>query len=255
MRLRNIVVALSVVFLALAAQARAATITYVGAVQGDEVTGWRHAAVAKTQDIDGNGVYGSVSAIDIGGAAVGLQGVYSTTRGLAGVASNAEGTATGQTTYVSIDAVTGAGTINPGIQYNSTGPMVFSFQLTGVDADYAGKTVRFGVMQNLLGSGTTETGRSIRLNQSVGGAGDSGTIVESIAAAGTPQMYLFDITGVAPGIAGVRTADQFTLTVSSTGTTPYFGALTVDIVPEPSTIILLVMGVIGLLAYAWRKQK
>ncbi|MCX5653889.1 MAG: PEP-CTERM sorting domain-containing protein, partial [Planctomycetota bacterium] len=31
--------------------------------------------------------------------------------------------------------------------------------------------------------------------------------------------------------------------------------MTVDVVPEPGTLLLLVTGLLGLLAYAWRKRK
>jgi hypothetical protein len=44
------------------------------------------------------------------------------------------------------------------------------------------------------------------------------------------------------------------------GTEPYFykgqiAGLTLESVPEPSTIVLLITGMVGLLAYPWRKRK
>ena len=43
------------------------------------------------------------------------------------------------------------------------------------------------------------------------------------------------------------------------GVVPYLGTIDnfeiVGTVPEPGTIVLLITGLIGLLAYAWRKRK
>jgi hypothetical protein len=80
----------------------------------------------------------------------------------------------------------------------------FDFQRTGAPSDYAGKTVRFDIMQDVLGKdeNAADTVKARRLIQTTGsGSGDSGIQVLRRGSAGTglPTIYFFDFTNVKPG--------------------------------------------------------
>ncbi len=86
------------------------------------------------------------------------------------------------------------------------------------------------------------------------------------------ESYTVSIAGATPATSSIiaeqdgvwqvfsidaKKDDVVTITANcqslSSGT--IMSAMAFDAVPEPSTIVLLVMGIIGLLAYAWRKRK
>ena len=50
-------------------------------------------------------------------------------------------------------------------------------------------------------------------------------------------------------------AITFTFTPGLAGSGTAFNAMQIRAIPEPSSLVLLVMGVMGLLAYAWKKRK
>ena len=142
----------------------------------------------------------------------------------------------------SLDANYGGPDVQSSIALNS-----FTFELTGVPATYAGMIVRFGVMQDMLGSGewAADQNKGLRLVQTVGGSGDSGmvSVRGGGAADGVPEMYFFDITGVN---SGDRFQIQGLNNVSGAGATQlgYIGPVSWDLVavPEPGSAMLGAIG-------------
>jgi hypothetical protein len=206
-----------VVFLALAVQASAATITYFGNVEGSEVFDWRTAGTAKTMDIDGDNFYGTMGATGWrsimqvhadpglpwnGTFSTGLTALGSTTFGWAEVSES--GLAYMYPPYPLIDSVTGyPNDIHAGIFYAGTPGANMTFELTGTAADYVGKTIRVGIMADCTSNTTAESFMGLQILQTAGGSGDSGVISLRSGGPGSagvsPEMYFFDITGVSPG--------------------------------------------------------
>jgi hypothetical protein len=234
----------------------AATINYVGSLVGGEVTDWRSTGTTKTLDIDGSNAYGSsLGSVHWTVGSRGQQVLASSTLGWGFVGSGSQFINGG---YPSIDngslAVSATVTnANAGIALTS-----FEFELTGVAADYTGKTVRVGIMGDTLTSGewAADTFKGLRLLQTVGGSGDSGTIAERGGAAGNgvPEMYFFDISGVSPGnrfqIQGLNNVG------GTSGLAGYIGPVSWDIavVPEPSSLALMTLGFAGMI-HAFRRRK
>lgn len=221
--------------------ASAATITYVGAVAGAEVTEWRTATTAKGLDPDGDNVYGTFASVQWLVAGLNEHPAGSTDPGWAYTAG--AGQYGGYATQ--IDRNTGGPDVGCSIMLTQ-----FGFELTGDLSTYAGKTVRMGVMADMLNSGewAADQNKGYRLVQTVGGSGDSGVVSLRAGSAGdgVPEMYFFDLTGVSAG-------DRFLLSalndVSGGGATQagYLGPVSWDIVPEPSLSILGALGALGLL--------
>jgi hypothetical protein len=112
-------------------------------------------------------------------------------------------------------------------------------------------TVRVGVMQDILGSteAAQEVGKTLQLNQTVGGTGTSSVSVRGgLAGDANPEMYFFDITGVNPG-------DIFEFVAPSGGTSGYVGAVTWDIavIPEPSSAAAI-LGLVGVALVLRRRR-
>ena len=183
--------------LVLCSSLNAATITYVGSTEGGEVADWRTAGVSKTMDIDGDNAYGST----LGGIHWKVTGFNQKSAGSSdfGWAWYGSGAQHQNSGYTDIDSITNAPTdADAGIALTS-----FDFQLTGVTDQYSNRTVRVGVMHDLLSSGewAADINKGLRLYQTVGGSGDSGTISIRSGGAGDglPEMYFFDVTGVSAG--------------------------------------------------------
>jgi hypothetical protein len=267
MRVRNFVFVAMVAML-LAAQAQASTINFAGSVSGDEVTAWRSSSIEKTMDLDGDGVYGTLGAVNWNSdssptsRSVGIQSsTTSTTLGWAYVGSS-KGLWNGSN-YNPVDNVP-SGSAGPGIIFGSSGlgdiPATATFALTGVAADYSGKAVRIGIMQDVLASSEwaddfNKTLTLLQVDSSGNTLASSATVSLRNGAAGdgVREMYFFDITGVNPG--------ELYKIVTNTGNgkqAGYIGPMSIDIataVPEPGTLALLAGGLFGLIAYAWRKRK
>ncbi|NNM86966.1 MAG: PEP-CTERM sorting domain-containing protein [Phycisphaerae bacterium] len=244
-------VAAAVAGFGVAANAYSDMITYVGSVTdtsstAGQVTSWRASTVVKTLQVNGSNVYGSsLGAVIWNIGSTGEQSAgTSTTLGWHYVGSGYQGH-NGYTT-ATIDNLT-SGTTTAGVCVNS-----FVFQLTGTQADYTGKVVRVGVMENIFVTDAShDTGKSLTLtgpNSSTSGP------VAVAATNGVPNMYFFDITGITAG-------DQFTITAPNSTTAGnttsaaegYLSAVSWDIadasaVPEPATLSLFAVAAIGLLA-------
>ncbi len=190
----------SVSIVAGAAQpAAAALISFVGAVENQaQVNDWRTGSTPKTMDIDGDNIYGStLGAVHWTIAGVNQQAVNS---GVFGWSYPGPGDAQFiAAAYANVDHVAAApADADAGIQLNQ-----FTFQLTGQPSQYAGKVVRVGIMQDVLGAGenAADQFKGLRLIQTAGGNGATAIIPLRAGASGNgqPDMYFFDIVGVNPG--------------------------------------------------------
>lgn len=229
--------------LALAGAARAATVTYVGSVEGVQVTEWRTTTTVKSLDIDGDHVYGTFASVQWTVAGLGETASPNPGWQWVGGAAQYGGFPT------QLDRNTGGADVGASIMLS-----LFEFRMTGVAETYAGQTVRIGVMADMLSNAewAADQNKGYVLAQTVGGSGDSGIVSlrGGGAANGVPEMYFFDVTGVNPG-------DVFRLSalnnVSGAGATQsgYLGPVSWDIVPEPSTLLL---GGLGLLALPRRRR-
>jgi hypothetical protein len=228
--------------MAILSSTQAAVITAAGFVEGAQVTDWRTDTTDKsTFDIDGDNVFGTFGSVQWGVA--GLNEQTGSTPGWDYISS---GTQHKLTSYVDIDSSIATGKVDASLVLSN-----FKFKMTGVAQTYAGMTVRVGVMQDILGSteAAQEVGKTLQLNQTVGGTGTSSVSVRGgLAGDANPEMYFFDITGVNPG-------DIFEFVAPSGGTSGYVGAVTWDIaaVPEPSSAAAI-LGLVGVALVLRRRR-
>lgn len=231
-------------------EAHAATIIYSGSANGTEITDWRTVSTTKTMDLDANGVYGSMGALSANGEMSGAQNSGDSSLGWALIGY---GTALQDSTYQMIDSVNGA----PGDSRAAIVQDYLTFQLTGSTTDFLGKTVRVGIMTDVLGplDRSADRAKGFQIMQTFGGSGNSGVISirNAGAADGNQDMYFFDLTGVNPG-------DQFQiLALNNVGggsfNAGYLAAVSWDIIPEPSAGLLLLLGAASWLAGRRRMAK
>ena len=238
------------VLLSASGLAHAATISYVGSIEGAVVSDWRTSATVKALDLDGDNIFGTHGAVQWGRAGLGEFGAGSATPGWhyagetgAGQFSNAA--------YTQVDDV-----LNPAATFGGGIAAVagtFTFEMTGIAATYSGKTLRVGIMADMLSAGewAADINKAFQLVQVVGGAGDSGTVSLRSGGAGNGQaeMYFFDINGVNPG-------DTFrVVTTGNPGGQPgYVGPMSWDLyaVPEPTSAAM--RGSLALLGLRRRRR-
>jgi hypothetical protein len=239
-------------FVASTGALRAANVAFVGFTEGTEVSDWLTPSTPKTFDIDGDNRYGS-SIGAVHWAVIGHQEQPAGSPAL-GWAYLGE-TSFGQfrnPAYASVDDLS-----NPSVKSAAgiaavQNPGQFTFELTGLPSDYVGRTVRVGVMADILTQPewAADVEKTFQVVQTVGGAGDSGVIPlrGGDAADGQPEMYFFDLTGVTSG-------DRFSIVTTgpSGGQAGYLGPVSWDIsaVPEPSSFVLVLVGTM----FALRRAK
>lgn len=222
-----------------AAASHAASIGFVGSVENSSVNEWRTATTPKPLDIDGDNIFGSFGAVHWTVAGLNEFPAASASPGW----HYAGETTFGQyrnPDYAIIDNPVTPGTdITAGIGAVQF-PGTFTFEMTGTPETYAGRTLRIGIMADILGPGewAADSGKSYSLSQISGGTSDSGPITLRAGAPGNgqPELYFFDITGVNPG-------DVFRITAfpNLVGFPGYIGPVTWDLsspIPEPSTSFL-----------------
>ena len=222
-----------------AVASHAASIGYVGSVEDSSVNEWRTATTPKPLDIDGDNIFGTFGSVHwtVAGlnefpAASASPGWHYAGETTFGQYRNAD--------YAIIDNPVAPGTdITAGIGAVQF-PGSFTFEMTGTPETYAGRTLRIGIMADILGAGewAADSGKAYSLSQIIGGTSDSGpiTLRANAPANGQPELYFFDITGVNPG-------DVFRITAfpSPGGFPGYIGPVTWDLgaaIPEPSAALL-----------------
>ena len=148
-------------------------------------------------DIDDDDVYGST----LGAVHITVSGFNQNSAGSSdfGWAWHGAGSQHSYASYVDIDHITNAPTdADAGIALGH-----LNFELTGTADQYADRTVRVGVMQDLLGSGewAADINKGLSITQTVGGVSYSGVISVRSGGAGDglPEMYFFDVTDINPG--------------------------------------------------------
>jgi hypothetical protein len=239
-----------------AAASHAAVIGYVGSVEDSSVNEWRTATTPKPLDIDGDNIFGSFGAVHWTVAGLNEFPAASASPGW----HYAGETTFGQfrnPDYAIIDNPVTPGTDIEGgigaVQF----PGTFTFEMTGTPETYAGRTLRVGIMADILGAGewAADSGKSYSLSQITGGTSDSGpiTLRAGAAANGQPELYFFDLTGVNPG-------DVFRITAfpSPGGFPGYIGPVTWDLgaaIPEPSTSFLAAAAASSALLRRRRRSK
>lgn len=229
--------------------ASAASISYVGSVEDSTVNDWRTASTVKPMDADGDNIYGTHGAVHWTIVGVNEFGAGSASAGWHyggevsfGQFNNAAYAQIDNLSNPAVDAGGGIGAVqNPG---------AFDFEMTGVPETYAGRTLRIGVMADILTSGewAADTNKTFQLVQTGGGTADSGVISLRGGAAGNgqPEMYFFDVTGVNAG----NTFRLITGNSGASGQAGYLGPVAWDVytpIPEPSVALLAGLAGIGLM--------
>jgi len=129
-------------------------------------------------------------------------------------------------------------------------PVLFEHQgsgVAGVAADATGHVyistgVNFGTIQYAAGGGAP-TASPYTIAGSYGTVYDPGT--NSLFGAGPPNLYQIDPTNGNPNTNYNAVSGAFPGTVY----------LTVQVVPEPSTLMLAALGLVGVAAWRWRRRK
>jgi hypothetical protein len=176
----------------------AATVTYVGnTTKANEAIHWRTPAVKKSLDLDGDKIYGTIGDVVWVHGSSGEQQAGSTALGWMWVGSGAQFSLPA---YVNVDDEQDATkSIPSGLVLNN-----FDFQLMGSPSDFDGKTVRVGVMEDMLGKdeNAADNFKALQVVQTGGdGKGDSGvqTLRSGGSGTGSPMIYFFDIKGAKAG--------------------------------------------------------
>jgi hypothetical protein len=226
-----------------------ASVIYVG---GDLTSGgaWRTSSTAKTQDIDGNNIYGSDGYYIVGSPATVAPptGLFTATPSYVSSMSHFGNLYAGGhqlvSIYQTVDNPSVAGSMNSGLLYVSSfeddEDDLFQFTLV------ANASFRFGVLVDNADF-LDISPSSLRLRQTVGGPSNSGLISTASNANLSNDWYFFDVTGVA--------GDEFVLSGinwfndSNFGDTSGIGGVVFDSpagVPEPATLFLCSLALGGL---------
>jgi hypothetical protein len=228
--------AFAVILGGLSAGSNAASISYVAAeIDGAAAPAWRTASVPKPNDIDGDNVYGTYAAVQWQ-----VQGNYSGST-ISHITSGNQY----RNAYAAIDNLPDNGATD------SAAGIALDEHTFQVNADLTGKTLRVGVMRDVLTSGeqAADTFKGFTLQQTVGGSAPSASSPQAPVGNGQPDMYFFDITDAHIG-------DQYQILALNTvgGTSSQEGYLSFVLwdvattVPEPASFGILILTGFGLTA-------
>lgn len=211
----------------------AATITAVGSVldnSGSQVSQWRTSTTLKTMDLDGDNIYGTFGGIAFGDAVVGAMGFISS--------QNQVGPYAG---YSTIDDINGGvdrqvrTTTNNAVA--GTNQVMYTFVVNA--PVLFNQTMRVGIGLDGL-NGTITAPATIGLKELGGGGGLAE--VSITPANNLMDMYFFDVRG------GVSAGTQFQVFADSgSGNYVTHQFVTLDVVPEPSSVALLALGGLALI--------
>ena len=246
--------------------ARAGVLTAVGTDLNDP--SWRTATVPKSQDNNGDNIYGTNGYFLPRFNSAGSTVAFSTANGTNGTintlpayltvaaAPGATGPNSQYGAKYAIDNPNVAGaTAASGIAFQSvvgptgTNPFLTFTINTGVPTG----TLRIGILSDTsAGNGNIPT--SFTLAQTTGT--DTGTVMLADAlaptAAAQADWYFFDIANAVAG-------DVYTLSLGTTTTVanakPTLGGVTLDVVPEPSTWALMLAGAAGFVGWTFRRKR
>jgi hypothetical protein len=106
-----------------------------------------------------------------------------------------------------------------------------------------------GLQISFFNAGGTDIG-----TVETGGAGAYATAASKIEV-GEPAGVWTPLTVTATAPVGTATIQVFAITLDSNPTTGYFDDLDLQLVPEPGTIGLVLTGLLGLVAFGWKKSR
>ena len=237
----------SFVFLTLPSQTQATVISYVSA-DLDEGSAWRTTTDSKPLDGDRDNVYGTDGWLSL---------AYSSNKhpayGTIWLTSQSQASNSG---YALIDDPLGSGNIRSGTTTSSSASSYFpssgkydAMAFTFEKADVSTKTIRIGLMTDNLDNSAYNSG-SLTLRSRDTDASATVTLDATKGYDNVPDWYFFDVSGAASSDA------FYVIGTPGPGGLVTVGAATLDtVVPEPTSLVLMTMGGVGLLAYAWRKRK
>jgi hypothetical protein len=253
------------------------SITGITGTNNDQIDQWRTNTVVKTLDPDADNVYGTAGFLLYATDAVGNSTAGSVTVNdpLTYDPADARATITQIPSYVTV-ANNGQTSTASSYGYKQIddprqpiGATVSDLEsgaaLRAVALGTEGSMLDITVGQNfpaqglrigiLVGNADNYDG-TIRLAQTAGNGTQSLSVQQTIPAAGQELgMYFFDITGAAVG-------DVFTLFLTKTNPQPsggnlnanvLYGGITLDVIPEPSTALLLATGMAA--CVGWRRRR
>jgi hypothetical protein len=109
----------------------------------------------------------------------------------------------------------------------------------------------FGQLQITFFSGPNGTGSDIGTVETGGVGAKASAQVNSTSPVGV--WIPLSVTATAP--AGAQSMQAFTIVIDQNATAVYFDDLTLDLIPEPSTIAMTLTGLLGLVAFGWKKRR
>lgn len=231
---------------ALAGPASAATISFVNSGVPDTTTldAWRTSSVVKTLDGDGDNVYGTDGYYMAGPVGITVP-IYLQSVSLSATNYGGDGN------YAVIDSPSNVpNNVTSGLFFRTnTFATVMSFTVSSTLV--GSKSFRVGILNNNQGHSSNDnsglTPDFIGVNQTSGGSATSGTLDSS----STPTPFQARAHWIFFDISGAVANDTFAINIGSDGA-PHnqtgIGGLTFDTIPEPTSMGLLGLGLMGLCA-------
>jgi len=233
--------------------AQASTISFLG-VDADRGTEWRNTDVVKLFDADANNVYGTAGYFLI---ATGGAGGVSPTSGTdiimnpAFIAAGSQGVLPGvnRAAFPSYDVIN-----DPAFPHPPTTPTLISGTVTDGTGDKVSFTIAAGgapasfrlsiFADNLDGVGFNAASLTVR-----NAANTATATAPSIVGNQDTDLYVFQIDGAVAG------EQFFVAAAQGANGTATFAGLAYDVVPEPTSMVLGLIGGVGMLGMLRRRQR